>query len=77
MLPFALPYFLENVHDLEIIGLVIGVIFWYQMLRHCLTREPGSLTKFLWILFMLIAPGISSLIYFFVRVARVGVKPDE
>jgi hypothetical protein len=77
MLPFALPYFLENVRDLEIIGFAIGVIFWYQMLRHCLTYEPGSPVKILWILFMLTAPGISSLIYFFIRVGRVGVKSDE
>jgi hypothetical protein len=71
MLPFALPYFLENARDLEIIGLVVGIIFWFQMLRHCLSREPDSPGKFLWIFFMLIAPGISSLIYFFTRIARV------
>ncbi len=72
MLPFALPFFLENGRDLEIIGFVIGVIFWFQMLRHCFTREPDSPKKFLWLLFMLIAPGISSVIYFFLRVARVS-----
>ena len=71
MLPFALPYFLENARDLEIIGLVLGIIFWFQMLRHCITREPDPVKKFLWLLFMIIAPGISSLIYFFARVARV------
>jgi hypothetical protein len=68
---FALPYVLENSRDLEIIGLVIGIIFWFQMLRHCLEREPASPWKFLWVISMFIAPGISSLIYFFLRVARV------
>ena len=71
MLPFAIPYFLENARDLELIGFVVGVIFWFQMLRHCITREPDPVKKFLWLLFMIIAPGISSLIYFFARVARV------
>ena len=69
MLPFAL---LENARDLELIGFVIGVIFWFQMLRHCFTREPNSPQKLLWLLFMFIAPGLSSLIYFFVRVAKVS-----
>ena len=72
MLPFAIPYFLENARDLEIIGFVIGVIFWFQMLRHCITREPNSPVKLFWLLFMILAPGISSLIYFFVRVARLN-----
>ena len=72
MLPFALPYFLESARDIEIIGFVLGVIFWFQMLRHCLTREPDSVKKFLWLLFMFIAPGFSSLIYFFVRLAKVS-----
>ncbi|MCE0498472.1 MAG: PLDc N-terminal domain-containing protein [Methylacidiphilales bacterium] len=71
MLFFALPYFLENARDIEIIGFVLGIIFWFQMLRHCITRESDPLKKFLWILFMFIAPGFSSLVYFFVRVARV------
>jgi len=71
MLPFAIPYFLENARDLEIIGFVLGIIFWFQMLRHCITREPDSPIKILWLIFMLIAPGFSSLIYFFMRVAKV------
>jgi len=68
---FAIPFFLENARDFEIIGFVLGVIFWFQMLRHCVTREPNSLKKLLWLFFMFIAPGLSSLIYFFIRVARV------
>ena len=71
MLPLAFPYFLENARDIEIIGFVLGIIFWFQMLRHCITREPDSPRKFLWLIFMFIAPGLSSLVYFFVRVARV------
>jgi phosphotransferase system glucose/maltose/N-acetylglucosamine-specific IIC component len=71
MFTFAIPFFLENTRDFEIIGFILGVVFWFQMLRHCLTREPNSLKKFLWIVFMFIAPGLSSLIYFFLRVARV------
>ncbi len=68
---FALPYFLENGRDLEIIGLVLGLIFWVQMIRYCLTREPDSRQKILWLAFMIFVPGIGSLIYFFARVTRL------
>jgi hypothetical protein len=67
VLPLAVPYFLENARDLEIIGLVLGVIFWIQMIRLCLTREPNSTGKFLWLAFMIIVPGLGSLVYFFTR----------
>jgi RsiW-degrading membrane proteinase PrsW (M82 family) len=68
MMPLALPYFLENARDLEIIGIVLGLIFWYQMLRLCAARERNSMARFLWIVFMIVAPGIGSLIYFLLRV---------
>ena len=71
MMPLALPYFLESPRDLEIIGLVLGVIFWFQMLRFCAAREPNSAMKFLWMLFMIVVPGLGSLVYFLVRVARI------
>jgi hypothetical protein len=68
MTPLALPYFLENARDLELIGVVLGIIFWIQMIRLCLTREPSSRQKVLWLIFMIAVPGLGSLIYFFVRV---------
>jgi hypothetical protein len=70
---FALPTFLANPRDLELIGLVIGVIFWIQMIRLCALREPPSLEKTLWIVLMVVLPGIGSLLYFFLRAFRAGI----
>jgi RsiW-degrading membrane proteinase PrsW (M82 family) len=67
----ALPYFLENARYLELIGLVLGVLFWIQMIRFCVTREPHSMEKILWLIFMIIVPGLGSLIYFFARVPKL------
>jgi hypothetical protein len=69
MLPVALPYFLANGRDLEILGLVLGFVFWFQMIRLCARREPSP-GKIGWLLFMVLLPGIGSLFYFFLRVAR-------
>jgi len=55
---FAIPFFLENGRDLEIIG-------------YCLTREPDSLQKILWLVFMIFVPGLGALIYFFTRVPQL------
>jgi hypothetical protein len=70
MLPFAVPAFLENSRDLELIGLVLGFVFWIQMIRLCALREPSSAQKVLWLAFMVLVPGLGSLLYFFLRVAR-------
>ncbi len=59
---FAVPAFLENARDLELIGLVLGVIFWIQMIRYCATREAPSAGRTLWLIFMVIAPGIGSVL---------------
>jgi hypothetical protein len=67
----ALPYVLENGRDLEIIGLVLGVIFWIQMIRFCITREPHSMEKMLWLGFLILAPGLGAVIYFFARVPKL------
>jgi RsiW-degrading membrane proteinase PrsW (M82 family) len=72
MLPFAVPAFLENARDLELIGLVLGVIFWIQMIRYCATREAPSLARTLWLIFMILAPGVGSLLYFFLRAPRTS-----
>lgn len=68
---FALPYFLENARDFEIIAFVIGIVIWVQLLRHCLAHEHDTTQKILWVIFMIAAPGVGSLIYFFVRVTRL------
>ncbi len=70
MLPLALPYFLESARDLEVIGAIIGIFFWLQMIRLCATREPASTQKYLWLAFMVVVPGVGSLLYFFLRVHR-------
>jgi hypothetical protein len=72
MLPFAVPAFLENSRDLELIGVALGLFFWVQMIRICATREPPSAAKYAWLAFIILVPGIGSLLYFFLRVARPG-----
>ncbi len=69
MLPLALPYFLESARDLELIGVVLGFVFWIQMIRLCLAREPSSPAKIAWLAFIVLVPGLGSLVYFFLRVA--------
>jgi phospholipase D-like protein len=70
MLPLALPYFLENARDLELIGVVLCFVFWIQMIRFCLAREPSSPARFAWLAFLVLVPGLGSLVYFFLRVAN-------
>ncbi len=72
MLPFAVPAFLENSRDLELIGAVLGFIFWVQMIRLCATREPASPAKYAWLAFIILVPGLGALLYFFLRVAQPG-----
>jgi RsiW-degrading membrane proteinase PrsW (M82 family) len=69
MLPLALPYFLANGRDLELIGLVLFVVFWFQMIRQCLIREASPAAKIAWLIFMVLVPGLGPLVYFFIRVA--------
>ena len=68
---FALPAFLANGRDLELIGLVLAVIFWVQMIRYCVTREPDSWEKVAWLVFLVAVPGVGALFYFFLRVPRL------
>lgn len=70
MMSLALPYFLENARDLEIIGVALGLFFWVQMIRLCFRHEQNSIEKFLWIIFMLVMPPLGALLYFFVRVTK-------
>ena len=65
------PALLGNPRELEIIGLVLGVIFWVQMIRYCVTREPASLEKIAWLAFIILVPGLGSLLYFLFRVSRL------
>ena len=69
--PLAVPAFLESPRDLEMIGLVIGLMFWLQMIRHCATQEPPSMEKTMWLVFIIGVPGLGSLLYFFLRVTRL------
>jgi hypothetical protein len=70
-MPLALPFFFENARDLEIIGAVLGAIFWIQMIRYCLMYEREPVQKIVWVIFMLMVPGLGALIYFFARVTRL------
>jgi hypothetical protein len=56
--------------DLEIVGLALGILFWIQMIRLCAAREGPGWEKIAWLLFLIVVPGVGSLLYFFVRVAR-------
>jgi hypothetical protein len=63
----ALPYFLESARGLEMIGLA----FWIWMIYECATRERNSSEKILWLLLVVLAPVLGSLIYFLVRVVKI------
>jgi len=68
MMPLALfPTFLESARGLELIGL----LFWIWMIYECATRERNSAEKILWLLLVVFAPVLGSLIYFLVRIVRI------
>lgn len=50
---------------------LIGFLFWLWMIYECATREPNSSEKVLWLLLVVFAPVIGSLIYFLVRVVKI------
>ena len=50
---------------------IIGLLFWLWMIYECATREPNSTEKVLWLLLVVLAPVIGSLIYFLVRVVKI------
>ena len=66
-LALALPSFLESARGLEL----IGILFWIWMIYECATRERNSTEKILWLLLVVLAPVLGSLIYFLVRVVKV------
>jgi hypothetical protein len=67
----AFPALLENPRDLELIGFALGLVFWVQMIRLCATREAPSLERNLWLAFIILVPGLGSLLYFFLRLPRL------
>jgi len=68
-IPLALPYFLESARGLELIGL----LFWIWMIYECATRERNTTEKILWLLLVIFAPVLGSLIYFLVRIVKIRV----
>jgi hypothetical protein len=50
---------------------LIGLLFYIWMIYECIVRERNMTEKILWLLLVVCAPVIGSLIYFFVRVVRV------
>lgn len=63
----ALPFAFVSFRGLEILGL----LFWIWMIYECATRERNSAEKILWLLLVILAPVIGSLVYFLVRVAKI------
>jgi hypothetical protein len=63
----ALPFALLGFGSLEI----LGVLFWVWMIYECATRERNSSEKILWLLLVVLAPVLGSLIYFLVRVVKI------
>ena len=66
-MPLALPYFLESFRGLEFLGLV----FWIWMIYECIHRERNGTQKILWLLLVVLVPGLGSLIYFLTRVVKI------
>jgi hypothetical protein len=46
---------------------VIATIFWVWVAIDCLTKEPEGNDKVAWLLFILFAPVVGALAYYFVR----------
>ena len=67
MMPFALPIFLESARGLEFLGL----LFWIWMIYECATRERNTTEKILWLLLVIFAPLLGSLIYFLIRIVKI------
>jgi hypothetical protein len=49
---------------------LIALLFYLWMIYECMRRETGS-ERILWLLLVVFAPEIGSLIYFLVRVVKV------
>ena len=64
---FTPIFALAGVGGLEILGL----LFWIWMIYECATRESNSSEKVLWLLLVILAPLVGSLIYFLVRVVKI------
>ena len=65
---FALfPTFLETPRGLAL----LGGLFWIWMIYECAVRERNSVEKVMWLLLVVCAPLLGSLIYFLLRVAKV------
>jgi hypothetical protein len=65
--PIILGLFFESFRGMELIGLA----FWIWMIYECATRERNSTEKILWLLLVVLAPVIGSLVYFFLRVVKI------
>jgi len=66
-MPLALPFFLESGRGLEFLGL----LFWIWIIYECAMRERNSTEKVMWLLLVVLAPVIGSLIYFLVRIVKI------
>jgi hypothetical protein len=66
-MPLALPLFFESARGLEFIGL----LFWAWIIYECATRERNSTEKVMWLLLVVLAPVIGSMIYFLVRIVKI------
>jgi len=66
-MPLALPMFFESARGLEFIGL----LFWVWIIYECATRERNSTEKIMWLLLVVLAPVIGSMIYFLVRIVKI------
>jgi hypothetical protein len=51
---------------------LLGFCFCIWMIYECATRERDFRTKLLWLLFICLVPPVGPLVYFFVRVVKVG-----
>jgi hypothetical protein len=66
-LPLALPVFFESAGGLEF----IGFLFWIWIIYECATRERNSSEKVLWLLLVVFAPVLGSMIYFLMRIVKI------
>jgi hypothetical protein len=49
---------------------LIALLFYFWMIYECIRRERGT-ERILWLLLVILAPEIGSLVYFLVRIVKV------
>ena len=51
---------------------LLGIAFWVWMIYECVMRERDPRTRLFWLLIVCLLGPVGALVYFFVRLAKIG-----